>query len=260
MEALIDTRIRASLQMHYVLHGFRSRIRTETAIMELKLAQELARIDQDPLFLVFLDLSNSYDSVDRERLLITPKGCGSGPSMCGLLETFWYCQQLVSIHNGIHEPAFPTSRGKTQGGIISLMLFNVAVDNIIRTCMVMTVENQRVADDGLGETIGWCMGVFYADDGMVGSHGLYWMQHVMNVLVGLFRRYGLAANIAKSRTMTQQSGALRSGISEDAMALKCTEVGDLYRARLRRWIPCLECGVELTVGSMIAHCHSMHRM
>ena len=42
--------------MNDVLHGFRSRRGTGTAIMELKLYQELASIDQDPIFLIFLDL------------------------------------------------------------------------------------------------------------------------------------------------------------------------------------------------------------
>ena len=32
--------------------------------MELKLAQKLSSIDQEPVFLVFLDLRNAYDTVD----------------------------------------------------------------------------------------------------------------------------------------------------------------------------------------------------
>ena len=43
-EALIDTRLCASHQLHEVLHRFRSRIGTGTAIMELKLAQDLASL------------------------------------------------------------------------------------------------------------------------------------------------------------------------------------------------------------------------
>ena len=50
VEALINTRLKTSLQMHDVLHGFRYGRWTGTAIMELKLAQELARIDHEPLF------------------------------------------------------------------------------------------------------------------------------------------------------------------------------------------------------------------
>ena len=67
---------------------------------------------------------------------------------------------------------------------------------------------------------------------MVGTHDSYWVQHAMNVLVGLFRRYGLAANVSKSRTMTCQPSVLRAGMPEEAMVLKCTGVGDLYQVRL----------------------------
>ena len=65
--------------------------------------------------------------------------------------------------------------------------------------------------DGMGDTVGRCLGVFYAKDGMVVSHHSDWLHHAMNVLVGLFRRYGLASNVAKSRTMIFQPGALRAG-------------------------------------------------
>ena len=61
----------------------------------------------------------------------------------------------------------------------------------------MTVEDQWVDHERLGETVGRCLGVFYADDGMVGSRDADWLKHLMNILVGLFRQYGLAANVAK---------------------------------------------------------------
>ena len=93
---------------------------------------------------------------------------------------------------------------------------------------------------------------------MVDSRDSDWLQNAMNVLIRLFRRYSLAANVKKSRTMTFQPGELWAGMSEDAMALKCTGVGDLYRVRLRRRISCLEYEVELTMGSMKAHHRPMH--
>ena len=48
VETLIDTSVRASLQFHDVIHIFRSGRGTGTAIMELKLAQELSSVDHDP--------------------------------------------------------------------------------------------------------------------------------------------------------------------------------------------------------------------
>ena len=112
MEELIYTCISASLQLHDVLHGCRDGRGTGTAIMDLNLAQELSRIDQYPLFLVFLDLRKAYDNVDLEVLLMTLEGCVAGPCLCGLLETFWCLQQVVPRQNGFHGPAFPTTRVK----------------------------------------------------------------------------------------------------------------------------------------------------
>ena len=193
-----------------------------TAILDLKLAQDISIIDQDPLFLVFLDLWKAYDTVERDRLIITLEGYVAGPRMCGILEKFWECQQVVLSHKGFHRPAFPATRGTTQGGLVSSTMFNVVVDNIIRTWLSMTVEYQSMDHNRLVETIGCCVVVFYANNDMVGSRNSYWLQHEMNVLVGLFRRYGLAANVANSCTMACQPVALRERMSEDAMALKCT--------------------------------------
>ena len=112
------------------------------------------------------------------------------------------------------------------------------IENVIRTWLARTVEDQRVAQDGLGDTVRRCVGFFYADDGMVGSRNPDWMKYKMNVLVELFRRYGLVSNAAKSHKMTCEPRELRAGISEEAMALKCTGMGYSYRVRLRRRIPC----------------------
>ena len=64
------------------------------------------------------------------------------------------------------------------------------------------IEDQRVAHNGLLETVGRCLVVFYAKNAIVVSHDSDWIQHAMNVLVGLFRRYGLAANVSKSCKIT----------------------------------------------------------
>ena len=122
----------------------------------------------------------------------------------------------------------------------------------------MRVEDQMVPRDGLIETIGRCVGFFYADNGMVGSRDPDWLQHTTNVPFDFFRRYILEANVSNSRTMTYQYRVLRAGMSEEAMALKYTGVGYSYRVRLRRRIPCPECGVELTARSMAEHRLRMH--
>ena len=73
-----------------------------------------------------------------------------------------------------------------KGGLVSPTLVSVVVENIIRTWLAITVDDQRVAHDRLREAVRRCLGVFYADDGMVGSRDSEWLQHLMNILVGLF--------------------------------------------------------------------------
>ena len=56
VEIVIDNRVKAKVKLHDILHGFVSKRGTGTAILEAKLQQELASIEQAPLFSVFIDL------------------------------------------------------------------------------------------------------------------------------------------------------------------------------------------------------------
>ena len=63
--------------------------------MELRLAQEIAIIEQDNLFMVFIDLRKAYDTVNCDRLLITLDGYSAGPQLSVIFENFWGYQQVV---------------------------------------------------------------------------------------------------------------------------------------------------------------------
>ena len=71
---------------------------------------------------------------------------------------------------------------------------------------------------------------------MVGYRDYNWLKHSMNVLIGLFQRYGLAANAAKSHTMTCQPGTLRFMMSEESREHNCMGVGAPYRERIWKLI------------------------
>ena len=108
--------------------------------------------------------------------------------------------------NDYYRPALLTTQGTMQGGLVLPTLFNIVVDNFIQTWLAMTLEDQGVTHNGMGEAARHCLGIFHIDDDIVGSRDS-WIQHLMNVLIVLFRHYGLTDNIAKSRTMTCQPGA-----------------------------------------------------
>ena len=69
VEAIINTCINTVVTLNNVLYGFLASRGKGTTIMEINMVQELATIDQEPLFLVLLDLQKSYDTLDLGRIL-----------------------------------------------------------------------------------------------------------------------------------------------------------------------------------------------
>ena len=99
VEAVLDKCIKIVVHFNDVLHGVFSGRGTGMAIMDLKPAQKLADVDQNLLFLVFLDLRNAYDNLDLMRLLQTLVGYRARPKLRGLLEEFWLHQEVVTCQN-----------------------------------------------------------------------------------------------------------------------------------------------------------------
>ena len=89
-------------------------------------------MDQDPLFLVFLELCKAYNTVDSGRLLTTMESYDAGPCMFRLLEVFWDQKEVITRQNGYHGPHFKATQENTQGRIISPTLFNLIFDNVVR--------------------------------------------------------------------------------------------------------------------------------
>ena len=56
MDAIIDPRLWSIIQLHDVLHGFCVGRGMGTATMDINIAQDFSNVDQDLLFVVFLNL------------------------------------------------------------------------------------------------------------------------------------------------------------------------------------------------------------
>ena len=69
-------------------------------------------------------------------------------------------KKVVQRQNGFHRLAFPDTPGTMQGGLLSLTLFNVVVENVIRTWFSMTVEDHKVDHDRMGEAAARCQDYF----------------------------------------------------------------------------------------------------
>ncbi len=63
IERVMDKRLEAII-LHDSLHGCRNGRGTGTAVIEAKLTQQLAHIEQTPFYGVFIDLKKAFDAMD----------------------------------------------------------------------------------------------------------------------------------------------------------------------------------------------------
>jgi hypothetical protein len=99
VECIMDQQLNA-LPLHEALHECRNGRSTGTAILEAKLAQQLAHFKQAPFYGVFLDLKKAFDAMDRDRCLLILEGYGAGPNMVWLIRNFWWDATMACRASG----------------------------------------------------------------------------------------------------------------------------------------------------------------
>ena len=168
LAVLVNARLQSSISLHDSLHGFRARRGTGTAIIEAKLFQQLASINQVAVFEIFLDLQKAYDTVDRGRTLEILEQYGVGVRTRTLLHQLWERQQIVARQAGSHSDPFGATRGVTQGDPVSPTIFNIVVDAVVRFWLSQETDDGSELI-GLGRSVREQMALFYADDGLLAS-------------------------------------------------------------------------------------------
>ncbi len=120
------------IKLHDCLHGGLPHRGTGSAIMEVKLHQQLAWVDQEPLYQIYLDLRKAYDALDWEHCLKILAGYSVGPNIFRLQKIFLNNAKMVCCVGGNYGSSFEAQRGVTQGGALSSLMFNVCVNCVVR--------------------------------------------------------------------------------------------------------------------------------
>jgi hypothetical protein len=101
---------------------------------------------------------------------------------------------------GNYGEPFNAGRGVTQGGLLSLLMFNVCVDAIVCEWLSQTLV-EEAPHGGLGDRVVKILVAFYVDVGLIASCDPIWLQESFDVLIGLFEWIGLFTNAVKTKAM-----------------------------------------------------------
>ena len=88
IEVIMDKQLECP-EYHDCLHDFLAGPGTRTATLEVKLAQQLAYLEQVPLYGILIDLRKVYDAMDRGRYLHILEAYDVGPKLLRVLGFFW---------------------------------------------------------------------------------------------------------------------------------------------------------------------------
>ncbi len=126
----MDLRLEAII-LHDSLHGCLALQGTGTGIIEAKLAQQLAHLEQTPFFGIFIDLRKAFDAMDRGCCLEILVLHGVGPKMLRLICNFWDWATNICWVKGNYGCPFKAGCGVTQGGPLSAKLFIILVNAVV---------------------------------------------------------------------------------------------------------------------------------
>jgi hypothetical protein len=214
-ERVMDTRLNR-IHLHESLHGCHDGRGTGTAVLEAKLAQKLAHLEQVPFYGVFLNLKKAFDSMDCERCLLILGGYGFGSKMIWLFQNFWANATMVCQASVNYGTLFQAEWGVTQGGPLSAKLFNILVDALAWEWLRELREGSALEPDEIDHLMATFFAIFYVNDAYLVSRDPDFLQRVLDILVNLFTQISLETNVQKMQTMICTPGRIHIQLPKDS--------------------------------------------
>ena len=129
--------------------GFRRQRSTVDMIFVVRRLQELARKEDTPLYLCFIDLTKAYDSDDRTLLWDVLARFGVPPRMLAVIRQFHDgMQACVRLEDGKCSDTFDVGQGLRQGRVLASLLFNMFF-----TAVLCVAEKRFLADAAITDNM-----------------------------------------------------------------------------------------------------------
>ena len=190
--------------------GFRKERGTRNAIFTVRRLVEMARCKEDlNLHLLFIDFKKAYDSIIRENLWLILELYGVPSEFIQKLKDLHEEVKIkVKVHGKIGREFF-SFRGLRQGCVLAPLLFNIAIDFVIKKVGYLlpsagaVIHRRNPGIFGKGSThrkiIDSENTALYADDMTLLSHKLAEIQQLVDLLITCAQEVGLSISTEKSK-------------------------------------------------------------
>ena len=175
--------------------GFRKGVGTREDITAMRLLSERCIDYEQNVYVCFVDYEKAFGSVDWVKLLEVLKSIGVDWRDRRLTERLYMGQRArVRVKDGLTNAAV-IGRGTRQGCLLSLVLFNIYAEAMLRDAL--SDMNQGIRTEGrLIKT------VRYADDQATVASSAERLQHMMDKMQETATEYGMTINIKKTKVIT----------------------------------------------------------
>jgi hypothetical protein len=244
------------ITLHDSLHGCLAGRGMGTGIIEGKLAQQLAHLEQTPFFGVFINLKKVFDTMDRGRCLAILALHRVGLRMRRLIRNFWDTAMNVCRAKGNYGRPFKAGRGVTQGGPLSAKLFNIIVNAVVREWLRLMRETLDDSGGHLSAQIKALFAIFYVDDGYLASRDAEFLLEAFDILVETFKRVGFATNTKKTQVMVCTPRKILLQLPTDTYKRLREGVG--AEGEWKQPVVCHVCEKNLQARSLPSHLANVH--
>ncbi|KAI8493649.1 hypothetical protein Bbelb_285700 [Branchiostoma belcheri] len=198
--------------------GFRKDRSTTDMIFVARQIQEKCREQHQDLYMVFVDLTKAFDTVNRPLLWEVLRRFGCPPKYLAVLKSLHNGAMVRVLGGGAKSDAFPVCTGVRQGCVIAPVIFNLFLAAVMlaakkdirpEDCVPLTYRldgglfNLRRFRAPTKIQKGTILELQYADDAAVAGCTATGLQRSLTVLDNTYTRAGLSTNTGKTEVMCQ---------------------------------------------------------
>jgi hypothetical protein len=166
---------------------------------------------------------------------------------------------LVCRLVGKYGTAFTAGRGITQGGPLSLKLFNILVDAVVCKWVWLLEEDGDCKEGKLAALTSTFFAFFYVDNTYLASRDAGFLQYVLILLVDLFQQVGLQTNTSKTQTMICMLGWIWTQLPTKSYCWM--QRGTVTAAKWNsRNMQCYQCRKGMKACSLCRHLADVHEI